>query len=456
MYTILGAGLSGLSVADHLSRNGIDFQLFEGKSYGGGHIHSKVVDGFVWDEGPHVSFTKYNYVKEYFAANCGQRFLEYATRPVNYYQHNWIPHPAQANMYAVPQPLRSQCIDDIVKARQNEPEGYEPANYQEWIDYAFGKTFADNFPKAYTKKYWTTEPEKLTTDWIGKRIYFPEIADMLESAEGALQKQTHYITKVRYPKQGGYYSFIKSVEEALPIGYGKKLKNISFDNKVLYFQDGTTYHYDKLISTLPLPLLIQDSDAPEDIKYAAQQLKCSQVLIVNVVANHPPLVDNHWIYVYDEQFYSTRINFTDLLAPQNGEPGKCGIQVEVYFSDYHKNNRPVEEIAQAVIKELVIMKLLTDEEHVQSYHTLMLDWANVIFDNKRVEAQQQVLNWLESKGLEREGDDLEPMTDWDNKPTQKLGDITLAGRFAQWKYYWTDDCVMRGKYISDCIQLNIK
>jgi hypothetical protein len=43
------------------------------------------------------------------------------------------------------------------------------------------------------------------------------------------------------------------------------------------------------------------------------------------------------------------------------------------------------------------------------------------------------------------------MTDWDTKPEKPLGNIILAGRFAQWKYYWTDDCVMRGKYIADNI-----
>ena len=33
----------------------------------------------------------------------------------------------------------------------------------------------------------------------------------------------------------------------------------------------------------------------------------------------------------------------------------------------------------------------------------------------------------------------------------KVGDLILAGRFGQWKYYWTDDCVLRGKYISEAI-----
>jgi monoamine oxidase len=38
MYTILGAGLSGLSVADHLNKKGIPFTIYEAKNHAGGHI----------------------------------------------------------------------------------------------------------------------------------------------------------------------------------------------------------------------------------------------------------------------------------------------------------------------------------------------------------------------------------------------------------------------------------
>jgi protoporphyrinogen oxidase len=452
MYTILGAGLSGLSVADHLTKKEINFKLYEGKSHGGGHIHSELVDGFTWDEGPHVSFTKYEYVKKYFAENCDQAFLEYPTTPVNYYKGDWIMHPAQSHMYAVAEPLRSQCIVDLIEIRSELPEAYEPANYQEWIDYAFGKTFARVFPKTYTEKYWTTSPENLTTDWIGKRIYFPDVTDMVNSAASPLDKQTHYISKVRYPKQGGYYSYIKSVEQGLPVNYNKQVAHLSFTNKEIHFKDGEKISYDKLISTLPLPQLILNSDAPNEVKQAAGKLSCSQVLLINVVVDHPAPINNHWIYVYDEDFYSTRINFTDLLSPDNGIPGKTGIQVEVYFSAYHPLNKPINEIAKTVLQELITMKLIKTEGAIKSYHTKWLDWANVIFDTERVAAQNEVFTWLQSVGMVREDDDLQPMTEWDDKPLMQLGDIILAGRFAQWKYYWTDDCVMRGKYISASIK----
>ena len=130
---------------------------------------------------------------------------------------------------------------------------------------------------------------------------------------------------------------------------------------------------------------------------------------------------------------------------------KSGIQVEVYFSDYHPLTKPVEEIEKAVLNELIRMKLIKAHDSIHSCHSKWIDWANVIFDKARAGAQNIVLNWLEKNGLMREADDLEPMTDWNTKPMQRLGDIILAGRFAQWKYFWTDDCVLRGKYISEAL-----
>ena len=50
---VLGAGASGLSAAYHL---GGDVEVFESSTYPFGHCRTKNVDGFLFDEGPHVFF----------------------------------------------------------------------------------------------------------------------------------------------------------------------------------------------------------------------------------------------------------------------------------------------------------------------------------------------------------------------------------------------------------------
>jgi len=84
-------------------------------------------------------------------------------------------------------------------------------------------------------------------------------------------------------------------------------------------------------------------------------------------------------------------------------------------------------------------------ESAETVHTQYIKYANVIFDKKRRDAQNIVLSWLEQFGLVRESDDLDPMTDWSTSVNVDRGKLALAGRFGQWKYFWTDDCVLRGK-----------
>ncbi len=447
---ILGAGLSGLSARFHLK----DYtcEIFEKKNYAGGHINSERINEFVFDEGPHVSFTKHEYVKQLFAENTRQEFLEYPVETVNYFKGFWIPHPAQSNLYAVPEPLRTECLESFLNSRFNL-ENEIINNYADWLNEAFGEVFTKNFPNLYTRKYWTIEPEYLTTKWVGERVFYPNIEDVKEGYLGPLQNQTHYISKVRYPKNGGYFTYAKNWAESGNINFQHELSFISFKNKLISFGNGKSFQFQKLITTIPLPILIEKSDAPSDIKEASKQLNCSSIFIINVMANHKTKRKENWIYVYDEDKYSTRINCTELLSPSNAPANQTGIQVEVYFSNYKPIIESLESIKVKVVKELLEMGLLDSEELIIDINTKWVQFANVIFDHKREENLNKVLNYLSYFGLVREDDDLEPATNWDDKFNDKINlseaNIILAGRFAQWKYYWSDDCVLRGKYIAN-------
>lgn len=445
MYTILGAGLAGISASYHLGHE--NCMVFEKNAYVGGHIHSEEINGFTWDEGPHVSFTKNEYVKKLFADNTDQKYLEYPVETASYYNGIWIPHPAQSNLYALPQPLRENCLNDFLHSREKFNNDFSPTNYAEWLKAAFGETFYYTFPKAYTLKYWTVDPTMLTTDWVGERVFYPNIEDVKRGYIKSPEIQTHYISKVRYPVRGGYYSYTNKIRNGMNVLFNMDLESISFKNKELKFIDGTSLVYENLIVTMPLPELIAQSDAPENVKKSAMQLSCSSVLLVNITANHPTSLKYNWMYVYDTDKFSTRINCTELLSPENAPSGQTGIQVEVYFSKYKPITDSIESIAKEVVFELVEMGILQDKSKVTSLHTKFIKWANVICDHQRKESLNYVLDYLSLFGLERNEQDLNPMTNWDSYSTSGKAELHLAGRFAEWKYYWTDDCVMRGTKI---------
>ena len=427
--TILGAGISGLSASFHFGHE--QCVIYEAKPHYGGHVFSFVRDGFTWDDGPHVLFTDNEYVKQLFADGVNGEFEERIPEVTNYYRGHWIDHPAQSNLYQVPEPLRTQCLESFLEARSRELT--KPANYEEWLHQAFGRVFADTFPAAYTRKYWTTEPVNLGTDWIGARIYYPSVDDVKGGYKGPLGKSTYWVKRFRYPSRGGFLSFVRKLAEGTRIQYGKTLERINFATRTLGFADGFRTHYDTLVSTLPLPVLIRCAeDAPDNVREAAEQLRTTQLLLVDIAAKHPAKLKHHWVYVYDEDKLSTSVTMMENLSPHNVPESCTGMSVEVCGSAYKPLPSDREAVARKVTDELVEMGLLENLDAVISTNVRFVPWGQVIYDHNRKPALQVIQAFLDSVG------------------------VVCIGRYAEWKYAMTHDCVLKAKHEAEMMALKAR
>lgn len=404
MNLILGAGLAGLSASYHLGHERC--LLLEKQLHLHGHLHSEQREGFTWDQGPHVSFTKHDYVRQLFAEGVEQEFEEYPVRTSNYFHGHWIDHPAQSSLHQVPEPLRARCLESFLASRP--PAGAAPAapaDYQDWLERAFGPVFASTFPAAYTRKYWTRQPRELTTEWVGGRVFLPQVEDVLAGARGPLERPTHYITRVRYPRRGGYQSFVAKIARGAQVRLGAEVVRVDLAERRVWTAAGECHAYTRLINTLPLPVFVALCvQATPALREAAAALSCSQLLLVNVTAPHPTLRPENWMYVYDEDKFSTRINCTEKLSPANAPAGHTGVQVEVYFSRHRPLASAPAEIGRAVERELAEMGLLEASALAEGrvrHHLAYAPWANVIFDHDTRPALEVILSGLEKHGLAR-------------------------------------------------------
>jgi protoporphyrinogen oxidase len=420
--TILGAGISGLSTSLHAGHDRCE--IYEAKPHHGGHIQSVTRDGFTWDDGPHVSFTDNEHVQTLFSKSVNGEFEEAEPIVSNYYQGHWIDHPSQANLYQVPEPLRTRCLESFLETRSKDSTRPKPANYQQWIEQAFGPVFANTFPAAYTRKYWTTDPVNLGVDWIGARVFYPSIDDVKGGYTGPLGRSTYWVKKFRYPSRGGFARYADGLAAGARIHYNKNLEWIHFGRRQLGFSDGLLTDYDALVSTLPLPVLISCAeDAPHDVREAAAALRCTNILLVDVAARHPSPRKDQWVYVYDEDKITTRISFPDRFSPHNVPAGCTGMQVEVYGSPYRALPTDRAEVARRVQQELVEMSLLESLSSVVAVHVRYVPWAQVIHDHNRQPALDLINAFLDRVGVMR------------------------VGRFADWGYLMTHDCVIRSRTV---------
>src|SRR5205823_844791 len=122
----------------------------------------------------------------------------------------------------------------------------------------------------------------------------------------------------------------------------------------LTFANGVTRAYDYLITSMPLPRLIERMvDAPAHVRAAAKCLACTSCVTVNVGINAEGISPAQWRYFYDADFTFTRLSCPHLLSPHAVPPGHSAVQAEVYFSDKYKPlDRSPESYIEPVIRDL--------------------------------------------------------------------------------------------------------
>jgi protoporphyrinogen oxidase len=95
--------MAALGASYRLRQEGADHIAFDMNSQPGGHTSShRDEHGFVFDEGPHISFTKDERIKALFAENVNGDYVAFSAKVNNYWKGHWVKHPAQCNLYGLP------------------------------------------------------------------------------------------------------------------------------------------------------------------------------------------------------------------------------------------------------------------------------------------------------------------------------------------------------------------
>lgn len=419
---VLGSGMGALGAANRLSQEGMRPVLYDRNSYHGGHTASfRHEGGFLFDIGPHISFTKNERIQELFAESVGGKYETIQIHLNNYWRGHWPVHPVQLHLNGLPDDVVIKVIEDFVAA-SHEPER-EIRNYADWLYASFGTTFAEQFPMQYTRKYHLTTAENMSTDWLGPRIYRPSLEEVLRGALSPSAPNIHYITHFRYPTEGGFGAYLRKFVPMGDIKLGHELVGLDPVARELTFGNGHRTRYDGVVSSIPLPELVpMIAGAPDDVREAAATLACSTCVLVNVAVDRENLSDAHMTYFYDEDIRFTRLSFPHMLSKTNVPPGAGSIQAEVYYSKkYRPLDVPPESLIEPVIVDLRKVGLIRENDRILHKNAFLVPYANVIFDLERADALKTVHGYL---------DDI---------------DVAYCGRYGDWGYMWTDESFISGE-----------
>jgi len=413
--------MGGIGAASHARAQGVEHVVFEAKAYAGGHTTTHIRDGFVFDEGPHVSFTKNERIKALFAEAIDNKFESIDAYIDNYWQGHWIRHPVVTNMHGLPARLVTDVVRDYVDAKQNPKPVIR--NYEDWLVASYGRTYAEAFPMRYTVKYHTTPASNMSTEWVGPRLYQAKLDEVIFGALSAERPNIHYVQDYRYPTHGGFAAFLSKLLHQSNIVVDHRLVGVEPRARELRFANGKTASYEKLVSSVPLPDLIpMIRGTPTDVLKAADTLACTTVVLVNLGLNRPDISKSSWTYYYDDEFPFSRVSYPRNYSQHVVPAGMGSIQAEVYFS---KKYKPLKEPAAAcidpVIDGLRRCGVIRPDDKIVFRDAMVIPYANIIFDLDRAAALKTVHGYLDDLG------------------------IGYCGRYGEWGYLWSDEAFLSGE-----------
>lgn len=427
---IIGAGLTGLSAAYHLEKQGFtNYKLFEKESRVGGLCRSIQQDGFTFDYTGHFLHINNDYFHDFIQNLVGfENFNQIIRRSFIYSHNTYTRYPFQINLFGLPPEVIVECIEGFV-ARDTSRK--KPHSFTDWVNKQFGRGFAKHFFVPYQNKMFAYDIRKISASWTGR---FVPATSLLQIINGSLYDQKDsigYNAHFFYPIRGGIQFWIDVVAQHIqqPIHTDCAVTKIDMNTKTVHLANGHVESFTYIINTMPLNTILDliHEKPTMAIKSARHWLKCNQVINFNLGIKKPEISDKHWIYFPESTYPFYRIGFPHTFS-NNMAPADCS-SLAGEIAHCGKSSAWVKETIVHAIKQAKKLFDISDSD-VVTEKIIHIPHAYVIYNFEREKYVSKILKRLEQEG------------------------IYCAGRYAQWKYASMQEAILDGKHVAD--QLLIK
>lgn len=308
-YLILGAGPSGLTLANRLKQMGeTSFFVLEKEKEAGGLCRSAQVDGSPFDIGGghflDVRRPKVNeFLFQFMPEEEWEKFDRDSRIAVN---GDVISHPIEANIWQMKLENQVEYLKSIAVAGCNLKEEM-PQEFVSWIYWKLGDKIAENYMIPYNQKMFGEDLNQLGTYWLEKlpNVSFEEtlLSCLTKKAYGEQPGHAQFF----YPKKYGYGELWLRMAEEIKgqIKYDASVHAIDFDTNTVTTKEGETYSADVIISTIPWMEFAKITGMPQELKEKIGHLKYSSVQ----TAYFPDNLDTEaqWVYYPDPELSYHRI-----------------------------------------------------------------------------------------------------------------------------------------------------
>ena len=362
---IIGAGPTGLGVADRLQARGWSDYLVVERAAGAGGLAASECDaaGFTWDLGGHVQFSHYQAYDRALDRALGSRWITHARTACIRIQGLDVGYPFQHHLHQLPEPHRTRALQDAPV-----PASPDDDSFAAWLRRTFGATTCELFLEPYNRKVWSHPLHDMGWRWVGERVARPAREVRSDNPPPAWGPNARF----RYPASGGTGAIWSAMADALPPGriwFGRAVTAIDRRARAIVLEDGTRVRYDALVSTIPLDTLVTlTNELPATAARAATRLVANTVDLVGIGVGAPPdeaIRRRTWMYFPEATSPYYRVTALSNYAAANAPDGCYSLLTESSrprTSPPHDTRRRVAETLAALQRD----GLLADDAPIRS------------------------------------------------------------------------------------------
>lgn len=425
---ILGAGLTGCTLARLLADIGEEVTVLEACSRPGGLCQSITQDGFTFDlGGSHIIFSRDQEVLAWIHQVLGQNREERHRETKCWHRGAYIHYPFENGLIDLPPEDRFRCLDGFVRAMVTEElaatrgETVPVCNFLDWITRTFGDGIADCYLVPYNEKIWKYPLDHMSAHWVDGRVPRPPLEDVLRSACGIPTEGYTHQAIFSYPATGGIEALVEAIVAPIQdqVQCGFRVSSVRRKRNKFEISDGTrVITADRCISTIPIQALLGALDGVSaEVREAGDRLVHNSVACV-FIGLRGPVPPYSWVYLAAPELgHANRISFPSNYSSGTAPPGCGSILAEC---TYRRDDPPASMNDQAlidhVIDHLEEMGILHREDVIYT-GCARQQFAYVVYDLEYLDSIQLIRDHVEQQGIE------------------------LVGRFAEFEYLNMDGCI---------------
>lgn len=325
---ILGAGPSGLCMGLFLKR---ESTIVERSGSVGGHASSFTKDGYTFDYGPHIMFSKNKPVLDFMIGALGENVMKCRRNNKISYKGRLVRYPFENDLAALDVEDNFSCTWQYFNNPYKEKYP-KPRNLEQWLLSAFGKGICDAYLFPYNRKVWNLPVDRLSMLWAD-RIPRPPPETILRSAIG--QKTEGYLHQLfyHYPRRGGYQAISEGLaSRAGPVQFHYDVKAVRKRGRQWEITDGKSpMVFDELVSTIPVHELVKVArfPIPARVREAVRKLIVNPMFVVSLGIRGEDAEQLTAIYFPEEDFLVNRISYPATFSSENAPAGHHSIQAEI-------------------------------------------------------------------------------------------------------------------------------